>query len=141
MNSRSDKNSVETISEGQRIYSAFEEYVQYCLNSTNTDEVPCESKVSKTKAQSKQKFPNLAGFCRYMRMSLDDFEKIEDYHPLVFNQILTALEDEALNSSLSPSLLSTYLKKRLKYDTSAPSTNQGEQLQICFEHDIFEDGE
>ena len=50
------------------------------------------------------------------------------------------LEDEALNSSLSPTLISAYLKKRLGYASDSSAESSENQLQIKFEHDIFEDG-
>ena len=51
---------------------------------------------------------------------------------------LAILEDEALNSALSPTLVSAYLKKRLGYDGTEKRASS--QLEISFEHDVFEDG-
>ena len=58
----------------------------------------------------------------------------------MYGKILTVLEDEALNSGLSPALVSSYLKKRLGYD-GIKAQESSSQLEIKFEHDIFEDGE
>ena len=85
-------------------------------------------------------FPNLAGFCRFIGISTSELEAFGKDNPNDYGIILTVLEDEALNSGLSPALVSAYLKKRLGYDaTKALETSS--QLEIKFEHDIFEDGE
>ena len=53
----------------------------------------------------------------------------------------TILEDEALNSDMSPSLLSGYLKKRLGYGEESGKEGQGESVVVVFEHDALRDGE
>ena len=54
-------------------------------------------------------------------------------------------EDEALNSGLSATLISAYLKKHLGYgdkaETASKSSMELEQIKLVFEHDIYEDGE
>lgn len=84
-----------------------------------------------------KRLPNLAGLCRYLGISVEDFGQLpESYHGQVA-KIRDALEDEALNSNLSPSLLGSYLKHRLGYD----STEHEGELVVIFDHDANTDGE
>ncbi len=99
-----------------------------------------EATDSKRKRRRDSPFPNLAGFCRFIGISTSELEAFGKSNPYEYSKILTVLEDEALNSGASPALVSAYLKKRLGYDGSAPR-EAGGQLEIKFEHDIFEDGE
>ena len=138
MNLSSDEEFIKKSCQNEEIYSTFEEYVNNCLCLAAEDNA--EDK-KKSKGSKKQAFPNLAGFCRYLKISVDDFEKLLGEYPSLFKRILTALEDEALNADISPSLLTAYLKKRLKYDSTSQQTEpDATQMQIFFEHDIFEDG-
>ena len=90
------------------------------------------------------RMPNLAGLCRFLGISMEAFERLSESHREQIARIRDVLEDEALNSDMSPSLLSGYLKKRLGYDMpSEPrhaAADTGE-LKIVFEHDIYEDGQ
>ena len=90
------------------------------------------------------KFPNIAGFCRFMGFGISDFEALRISHPEAANYIRTVLEDEALNAhSLSPTLAAAYLKRRLGYadrDMGGGQAACGE-MRLIFEHDIAEDGE
>lgn len=138
MNLNSDEDFILNACTENKLYDVFEEYLNECLNSPH-----CESSEEKSKAKTrpKQTFPNLAGFCRYLKISIEDFEKLSNKYPSQWGRILTALEDEALNSDASPSLISAYLKKRLNYEGASQSSNKSSsQMQIFFEHDIFEDG-
>lgn len=91
------------------------------------------------------RFPNLAGFCRYLGVGVEQFclsmkERQEEYDALC-----AMLEDEALNSGLSATLISAYLKRHLGYgdksEAAAKSSMELDQLKLVFEHDIYEDGE
>ena len=114
-----------------------EEYIfSCCILEKKENEDDNEKKKSKLK---KARFPNLAGFCRYIGISTSELEAFGKSNPCEYSMILTVLEDEALNSGISPALLSAYLKKRLGYD-SAKIQESSSQLEIKFEHDIFEDG-
>lgn len=115
---------------------------QYLLNchSEQFKDLSDNDKESKKKKSKEAVFPNLAGFCRFIGVSTNELEYFGKSNPYEYGKILTVLEDEALNSGLSPALVSAYLKKRLGYDASRPLENSS-QLEIKFEHDIFEDGE
>ena len=90
------------------------------------------------------RFPNLAGFCRFLGVGVDTYEGEMAAYPEAAGVIRAVLEDEALNSDMAATLLSAYLKKRLGYDVpSEPrhaAADTGE-LKIVFEHDIYADGE
>ena len=88
-------------------------------------------------------FPNLAGFCRWLGWGAAEMELLQKSDPELYDRICTVLEDEALNSDLSASVLTAYLKQRLwRTDISVEKSavNQGDQLRLVFEHNILEDG-
>ena len=91
------------------------------------------------------RFANLAGFCRYLGMGVEQFclfmkERQEEYDALC-----AMFEDEALNSGLSATLISAYLKRHLGHGERAEATGKSsmelDQIKLVFEHDIYEDGE
>lgn len=119
--------------DGGEITKLLEQYLLLCRTDGENDD-------GKKKKSKDAIFPNLAGFCRFIGISTSELEAYGEKFSTEYERILTVLEDEALNSGLSPALVSSYLKKRLGYD----GTNQAPkspQLEIKFEHDIFEDGE
>ena len=119
--------------DGGEITKLLEQYLLLCRTDGENDD-------GKKKKCKDTIFPNLAGFCRFIGISTSELEAYGEKFSTEYERILTVLEDEALNSGLSPALVSSYLKKRLGYD----GTNQAPkspQLEIKFEHDIFEDGE
>ncbi len=109
-----------------KIFNLLEEYILFCHSSDTNKEL----------------FPNLAGFCRFLKIGTGQLKALCHRYPHIWDRIITVLEDEALNSKLSATLLSSYLKKQLGYEGShKPDTTAASQLEIRFEHDIFEDGE
>lgn len=135
----SEEGSLSELCKNGQLEQALQSYIESC--STIPDNGAETSKKSDAKKQSsKFCFPNLAGFCRYLGVGTQDLENMANEHPSEYGRILTVLEDEALNSGLSATLLSAYLKKRLGYDTPSKNTGASTQLEICFEHDIMEDG-
>lgn len=87
------------------------------------------------------RLPNLAGLCRFLGISMEAFERLSESHREQIARIRDVLEDEALNSDMSPSLLSGYLKKRLGYGEESVKEGQGESVVVVFEHDALRDGE
>lgn len=112
-----------------------EAYIQSCHESS--DELSSDTRRT---AKVTRRLPNLAGFCRYLAIGTEDFRRIADEFPDEIAPLFAILEDEALNSSLPPAVLSAYLKRRLGYDREDEEL-PNEPLQICFEHDILRDGE
>ena len=132
-------NSAESIAralDGGEITALLNQYLLNChANQTSENEED-----SKKKSRKDPVFPNLAGFCRFIGISTAELETYGKKHPDEYGRALTVLEDEALNCGSSPALVSAYLKKRLGYD-GGKIQESGSQLEIKFEHDIFEDGE
>ena len=121
---------------GGKIRILLEEYLRNC----HTDNNQGSPQESKRKKDNETVFPNLAGFCRFIGIGTSELEDFGRENPCEYGKILAVLEDEALNSTISPTLVSAYLKKRLGYDGTKPQESSA-QLEIKFEHDIFEDGE
>ena len=111
-----------------------ENYIKSCHK---TEEA--EDSTSRSKKKS-GRFPNLAGFCRYYKVTLEDVERLSAEFPEEIAVIYAVLEDEALNSGLPPAVLSAYLKKRLGYDREIGPLG-AEQINLRFEHDVYADGE
>ena len=65
---------------------------------------------------------------------------MEREHPEIFGRLRAVLEDEALNATMSPTVIAAYLKKRLGYDKEAPVESES-AISVRFEHDIWSDGE
>lgn len=123
------------INDGGKILNLLNEYIIACATTKNNTEGTKETKTSTSSL-----FPNLAGFCRFLNISTSELEELGKKFPKHYSRLLTILEDEALNSKLSPTIVSAYMKKRLGYD-KIPLAQNNTQLEIKFEHDIFEDGE
>lgn len=147
MNSDQIDDRLRELCKSGEIYSAVEDYIRLCTpedDGITSNGAP--SQKNSTSKRSKDRdigssFPNLAGFCRYLGIGTEELEALANEYPLLYGRILAVLEDEALNSGLSPTLISAYLKKRIGYENPPkPSSAEG-QLEIRFEHDIFEDGE
>ena len=144
----SAQGSLEELCENGRLEELLESYLELCASQPSEDgAVSSEENQTKkpprlkSKEQPKASFPNLAGFCRFLGVSTGELERLGGEYPEQYGRILAVLEDEALNSDLSPTLLSAYLKRRLGYDTPARALAQKDQICISFEHDIIEDGE
>lgn len=89
------------------------------------------------------RFPNLAGFCRWLGCGISEVEALRLSHPREADRLCAVMEDEALNTALlSPTVISAYLKRRLGYSEKAEATSGAEcgEMRVIFEHDIFEDG-
>lgn len=114
-----------------------EEYISLCHPPAKPDE---ERPRSRASSPSTDRFPNLAGFCRFLGCSTEEWLTMEREHPILFGRLRAVLEDEALNATLSPTLIGAYLKRRLGYDNPTDARTS-EQLTVRFEHDIWEDGE
>ena len=91
------------------------------------------------------RFPNLAGFCRWLGCGVSQIETLRLTHPEAADWLIAVMEDEALNNGagVSPTLLAAYLKRRLGYASErAEAVAQAEcgEMRVIFEHDIGEDG-
>lgn len=131
-----------------RLSFLLDRYIEDCSEQSSEEhtEAVTPSASKSPRSQKKQStgraiFPNVAGFCRYLGIATDELEPLARSNPTLYGRLLTVFEDEALNSSLSPTLLSAYLKKRLGYDSTVPKQSCEGQFEIRFEHDILKDGE
>ena len=113
-----------------------EEYIAACHTPPDLPD-PADKKAKG--AARGERFPNLAGFCRYLGCSTEEWLRMEKSHPEVFGRLRAALEDEALNAVMSPTVITAYLKHRLGYDKELGDTEG--TVAVHFEHDIFRDGE
>ncbi|MBE6597030.1 MAG: hypothetical protein E7641_05095 [Ruminococcaceae bacterium] len=107
-----------------------EKYIELCRKESDGD----------GKGRSKGRFPNLAGFCRYLGIGESELLRLSAKFPSELERVRAALEDEALNSDVSPTIISAYLKRRLGYEKAPESEVYDGQLKVVFEHDIMEDG-
>ncbi len=146
MNSDLSEDNFKELCRSGELQYILEQYISDCLskdtsaNGIAPNERNSEQAKAKKQESKKASFPNVAGFCRYLGISTDELEKLSRDFPLQYGRLLSVFEDEALNSGLSPTLLSAYLKKRIGYEGAKKSTCDG-QIRISFEHDILEDGE
>ncbi|MBQ9131058.1 MAG: hypothetical protein IJX62_01125 [Clostridia bacterium] len=120
-----------------------EDYLRFC----RTCGEAAAEEPGRGKRRREQLFPNLAGFFRWMGCGMWAAEELKNTQAELYDRICTVLEDEALNSELSPTVLSAYLKRRLGYGDrpeaaggSAVTSAEGEQIRLIFDHDILEDG-
>ena len=111
------------------IIAAVGEYIEHCRG--------------EILGKSKTRFPNLAGFCRHLGVSVQSLEEAFGSYPDSYGVLCAVFEDEALNSELSPTVVAAYLKQRLGYGEKQEQTKSScvlPQLKLVFDHDIFEDG-
>ncbi|MBQ9113030.1 MAG: hypothetical protein IJY08_05560 [Clostridia bacterium] len=120
-----------------RLDEVVEEYISYC----HATQSHSAEEAARTKVKVRSRFPNIAGFCRYLGTGLSDISGLASDFPAEHDRLIAIFEDEALNSEVSPTLLSAYLKKRMRYTTSEDGKTEGKEVRYCFEHDIFSDGE
>ncbi len=102
----------------------------------------CYGEESVQKRGRTGRFPNLAGFCRRLGASVSYLVLLGNEYPELYGALLSVFEDEALNSSQSPTLLSAYMKERLSFGEKRDTGSLFPvgDVQLIFEHDIGEDG-
>ncbi len=122
-----------------------EEYIIFCHTSKEKEQENESQSAQKKKksTDTPQRFPNVAGFCRYFGIGHQKYERLSKKYPEEFEKLSAILEDEALNSQISASVLTAYLKKRLGYtdtDKNEKSEVEAGQIRLVFDHDILSDG-
>lgn len=87
----------------------------------------------------------MAGFCRYLGVGVEQFSLSMKERQEEYDTLCAIFEDEALNSGLSATLISAYLKRHFGYaeknQTESKSSLEFDQIKLVFEHDIYKDGE
>lgn len=117
------------------VYELANQYIQSCIATGEAG--------SDKKKEAKGRFPNLAGFCRYLGTGIDELARIGSDYPQDYDALKAVFEDEAYNSNVPPSLLSVYFKQRFTADgeqTLQHSNCPMGDIQLIFDHNISEDG-
>ena len=127
MASKNDEDIIDGICEKGRLIKMAEKYILACLDTE----------------RKKPRLPNICGFFRWLKLSAAALDRLKSLHHEKYRTLLMIFEDEALNSEMSASILSAYLKLRLGYsgesDEATRVADTG-QLRLIFDHDAFEDG-
>ena len=143
MNQKSGVASLRDACRRNVLNRTLEKYIESCHQFD--EDADCDTadtgKKKKRARRGGGRFPNIAGFCRYYRISIKNLDSLAREFPEEINMLYAILEDEALNSGLPPAVLSAYLKKRLGYDKELSDGSAEETMTIRFEHNIFDDGE
>ncbi|MBR3967766.1 MAG: hypothetical protein IKJ91_11915 [Clostridia bacterium] len=84
------------------------------------------------------KFPNMAGFCRYCHIGQGELDEIGKKFSREFDALCSVFEDEALNSDVAVTLIGSYMKRYLGYGEEKKSNDA--PVSVYFEHDILKDG-
>ncbi len=92
-----------------------------------------DSCAEKNEELKKPIFPNVAGFCRSVGISVSAFRSLARRFPDDYLTALAFFEDAAINSGATASLISLYLKE---YDC----WGQTEEDEVTCDHDIFSAG-
>ena len=146
MNKKESLDLLQTACDNGMLDKLAEEYILFCHTSEEKEQEDKNESATKKKKTSEtaSRFPNVAGFCRYLGIGHQKYERLSKKYPEEFEKLSAILEDEALNSSISASVLTAYLKKRLGYsDTEKREESEIEtgQIRLIFEHDILSDGQ
>lgn len=127
-------NIICTLCKRGELWDMCDEYIVSCSPPEGSD----------TKSKRRARFPNLAGLCRYLGTGLESIRLFREQYPDSYDRLLAIFEDEALNSDVSTTLLSSYMKKRLSFSLEDEPKSQKEaerEVYYCFEHDVYADGE
>ena len=122
------------------VATRLEAYLAFCRERS-----PEASGSKRSGSGGERSFPNVAGFCRWLGGGISLVEQLREEDPEGYGLLCATLEDEALNSSVSPTVLSAYLKRRLGYGDKEEGAKkiaeaECEQIRLVFDHDIMEDG-
>lgn len=110
-----------------------EQYIAFCLSSEGFNE---------DKHSKRVRLPNICGFFRWLRLSASALDKLKRDHIEEYRTLQMIFEDEALNSPLPPSIISTYMKQSFssRIDEDRVSESSCGPINLIFEHDINNDG-
>ena len=123
-----DESIIDSLCQGDRIIKKAEKYISFCL-----DLQP-----------KKPRLPNICGFFRWLRLGAIALDKLKKAYPEKFRTLLMLFEDEALNSELPPSIISTYMKQSFSKDADEKPSGVSEEcgpITLVFDHDINIDGQ
>ena len=123
-----DESVIDGLCQSDRIIKKAEKYISFCLNMQ----------------PKKPRLPNICGFIRWLRLGSVALDKLRRAYPEKFRTLLMLFEDEALNSELPPSIISTYMKQSFIKDDDDKKSEAREDcgpITLVFDHDIKLDGQ
>ena len=128
MASKNDEDIIDGICEKGRLIKMAEKYILACLDTE----------------RKKPRLPNICGFFRWLKLSAAALDRLKRSHHEKYRTLLMIFEDEALNSELPPSIISTYMKQSFtkreeECDEEVSEKNAG-PITLIFDHDIDRDG-
>ena len=127
-NQKDDESVIENICQKNRLIKKAEKYIDFCLDPE----------------LKKPRLPNICGFFRWLRLGALAMDKLRREYPEKFRTLLMLFEDEALNSELPPSIISTYMKQSFLKDFEDKPREVSEDcgpITLVFDHDINLDGQ
>ena len=127
-NQRDDESVIENICQKNRLIKKAEKYIAFCL----------------APELKKPRLPNICGFFRWLKLGSIAMDKLKREYPDKFRTLLMLFEDEALNSELPPSIISTYMKQSFLKDSEDKVSEVSEDcgpITLVFDHDINLDGQ
>ena len=130
MASEKDEEIIDGICQKGRLVRLAEKYILSCLDPE----------------RKKPRLPNVCGFFRWLKLSALALDRLRRSYPDKYKTLLMIFEDEALNSELPPSIISTYMKQSFMRrgdedeDGSVCESGCG-PITLVFDHDINRDGQ
>ena len=128
MASKNDEDIIDGICEKDRLIKMAEKYILACLSPD----------------RKKPRLPNICGFFRWLKLNAAALDRLKRSHHEKYRTLLMIFEDEALNSELPPSIISTYMKQSFmrqdEEDEGSSSEKTCGPLTLIFDHDIDSDG-
>ena len=129
MASKNDEDIIDGICTKNRLIKLAEKYILGCLDSE----------------RKKPRLPNICGFFRWLKLSAAALDRLRRLYPEKYRTLLMIFEDEALNSELPPSIISTYMKQSFtrrddEEDDDSVSEKGCGPITLVFDHDIDRDG-
>ncbi len=124
-----DEGFIDGISQSGKLIKLAEKYIKFCL----------------TQETKKPRLPNICGFFRWLKLSASALDRLRRMYPEKYRTLLMIFEDEALNSELPPSIVSTYMKQSLAHKDSEDAGGEVSEscgpITLIFDHDISRDGQ
>ena len=130
MAQKNDDEIIDEICRKGRLIKLVEKYITACLSPE----------------LKKPRLPNVCGFFRWLKLGAIALDRLKQIHPEKYRTLLMIFEDEALNSELPPSIVSTYMKQSFthnadKGEESSVSQNNCGTITLVFDHDMDNDGQ
>ncbi len=90
---------------------------------------------------TKERIPNIAGFCRFCEISREDYAALCEFFPKQYDVAESAFIDEALNFGQKPinSSVLSFVLNEVNRPIENPKSEGGGMLIVC-EHDAYADG-